>query len=144
MSEVESKKSIPIKLIIFWLLLIFLSIVVVVVSYVNYNEPLIGRSTIWLLIVFVTVTASYFNELEPSKKRYRFGYIFLIGGLFGVIIWVFMFGIGILDLMSEEIGLSDGETLVFSFLISYGLGALIGDLFGRYRKYKGAGYAPKL
>jgi len=144
MSEVESKKSIPIKLIIFWLLLISLSVVVVVVSHVNYNEPLIGRSTIWLLIVFVTVTASYFNELEPSKKRYRFGYIFLIGGLFGVIIWVFMFGIGILDLMSEEIGLSDGETLVFSFLISYGLGALIGDLFGRYRKYKGAGYAPKL
>jgi len=51
-----------------------------------------------------------------------------------------MFGIGILDLLSEEIGLSDGETLVLSFLISYGLGALI----GRYRKYKGAGYAPKL
>jgi hypothetical protein len=126
------------------LLLIFLSIVVVVVSYDNYNEPLIGRSTIWLLIVFVTVTASYFNELKPSKKRYRFGYIFLIGGLFGVIIWVFTFGIGIRDLMSEEIGLSDGETLVLSFLISYGLGALIGDLFGRYRKYKGAGYAPKL
>ena len=144
MSEAESKNSIPRTLILFWFLLISLSVVVVVVSHLNYNEPLLGRSTFLLIIVFVTVITSYFNELKPSKKRYRFGYIFLIGGLFGVIIWVFMWPIGFLDFMSEQFGLSEDTTLVLSFLVSYGLGAILGDFFGRYRKYNGAGYSPNL
>jgi hypothetical protein len=144
MNDIATKKSVPMWFKVFWIIFISSSIIVAIVAHINFNQPLLGKSTFGVILVCIIAISSYLSELKPSKKKYRLAYMFYFGLLTGILIWVFIFARGVLDWMMNEIGFLDGTTLVLSFLMSWGFGAVVGDLIGRFRKYKGPGYSPVL
>ncbi len=144
MSDFQLKNHTPTWMKILWIAIISFSIIVVFVAHINFNEPLLGRSTFVVIFGCIHVVSSYIFELKPSKKKYRLAYIVYLGLLSAIFIWFFMLPLGVLDWMTYEVGLSDGATLVASFLISWGIGAVVVEIIGRIRKYKGPAYNPFL
>ena len=79
----------------------------------------------------------------PSIRTNRILYIVIFGIFFGGIIWMFLYATGIVRLMIDLIAPNENTAIGLSLVVSFGIGAILGDLFGRYRNYRGpAKYSP--
>ena len=134
--ELEAKKSKPRWWTPYWIVLIVLTIITGFALPVFLNAPL-EKGILAMILTLLLLCFAYYIRVKPSIRINRILYIVVFGGLFGAIIMFFMAVSGIVRWMTNVVGLNDVTVYILTFVVSFGIGVILGDLFGRYRNYKG-------
>ena len=132
MAEAKVAKSKPWWWRPYWIISLLLTVVFGVVGFFisgpEVLEP-VGLMTVALLFVGF----SYYISNRPSTNVNRAMYIMVGTAVIGCVLWLSWVISGFGRWMIQTVG-SDPYLLI-SFVVCYGIGALIGDLIGKTRNY---------
>ena len=137
MAESKTKKPKPKWWTVYWITLVVLTIIAGFALPVFLNVPLEKGIQTMILTLVVLGVGYYIRVKPPSIRTNRILYIVVFGAFFGAIIMFFMAVSGIVRWMTNVVGLNDVTVYILTFVVSFGIGVILGDLFGRYRNYKG-------
>jgi hypothetical protein len=119
---------------LYWIV-IFASTIIVGVTLPIFQQIPWETALVCLCLVLVFEGLAYYGRVKPSITLNRFMYI-LMGVPIGFVLWF------ILALFNRAIVFGSGVdgnpvNFIVSLSICFGVGAVIGDLIGRARHYKG-------
>jgi hypothetical protein len=99
-----------------------------------FRESISWEQAIILLAFFLVVEGiAYYARVKVSIRLNRVMYI-LLGAPIGFVLW--LIAATFLSRIYTQ-GLSEDIAIIVSLAVCFGIGALIGDLIGRARHYKG-------
>ena len=97
-----------------------------------------------MILALVMLGFGYYIRVKPPSIRInRILYILLFGVFFGGIIWMLMYASRIVTWIINILGPTEYAGIALSLVVSFGIGAILGDLLGKFRNYKvSAQYSP--
>ena len=120
----------------YWIVLVVAIIIigVVIPVFLNFN---VERSILISGLFLFVLGLAYYVRVKPSIIINRIVYIVGFGFLFGTIIWMFLYASGFFKWMVNAFSLIEDEGVALSLVLCFGIGAILGELFGKHRNYKG-------
>ena len=116
-----------------WIATLLLTIASGFVSYFLLNVPL-ERAVSAVALTFFCIGIAYYIRVRPSMKVNRAIYILLGITPIGFCIWIVVGLIGLSRLLLNAVG--PLPSLIISWIVCLGVGALIGDWIGKRRTYQ--------
>lgn len=116
----------------YWITLVIVTIILgVIVPF--FMHVSFEKAATYLILALIAEGIAYYGRVRPSISLNRIMYI-LLGAPIGFVLWIisaaFLSGI-------YAQGPSEDVAIIVSLAVCFGLGALIGELIGRARHYKG-------
>jgi hypothetical protein len=130
--EEKSSKSEPRWWKPYWIALFIMTIVVGVTLPFFVHFPL-EKAVTYIALTLIVEGIAYYGRVKQSIGLNRIMYI-LLGVFIGGVIWII--SAFFLSRIFTQ-GPNEDVAIVVSLVVCFGLGALIGDLIGRARHYKG-------
>ena len=118
---------------IYWLIIVIATIIIGTTLPFLQNISL-DRAALYLILALAAECVAYIGQTRPSISLNRFMYI-LLGLPIGFVLWYIVVLLS-LNIFGGEI---NGDFLfsIVSLVACFGVGAIVGDLIGRLRHYKG-------
>jgi hypothetical protein len=116
-----------------WISVILSSAVLGVVGHLVWHVP-IERIVGGVALTFLCTGVAYYIRVRPSRKVNRVMYVLVGITPIGFILWIFWAVSGIGRWITAMVGAL--PSLLISWAVCYGTGALIGDWIGRRRNYR--------
>ena len=103
---------------------------VVIPFFLNHNFE---RGVFGTILTLLVLCFGYYIRVKPlSIRSNRISiYIVGLGSIFGGIIWMFLLGIGVVRWMIYVMGPNENIGIGLSIVVSFGIGAILGDLIGK-------------
>jgi len=98
-----------------------------------FTHVTVDRTIIGLALSFLGLGIAYYIRVRPSIRVNRALYILLGITPIGFVIWIIWAISGIGRWVTQTAG--PGPSLLISWIVCYGIGALIGDWIGKKRNY---------
>jgi hypothetical protein len=116
----------------YWIILVIATIVIGIT--LPFRQGISWEQAIILLAFFLVVEGiAYYARVKVSIRLNRVMYI-LLGAPIGFVLW--LVAATFLSRIYTQ-GFSEDIAIIVSLAVCFGIGALIGDLIGRARHYKG-------
>lgn len=133
MSKVKTKGSKPWWWKPLWIGVIVFTILLGFANFFLWHVPL-GRVMGGVVLTFIGIGFTYYIRVRPSMKINRALYILFGITPIGFGLWIIWATSGIGRLLNKLVGAL--PSLLISWIVCYGIGALIGDWIGRRRNYR--------
>jgi len=136
LTETKSERSKTAWYTSYWILLAILTIIIGIVL------PLLlggvsAKNIVFVVITLLVLGLSYYARVKSSKTTNRFVYIVFLGAFIGALLWLFLLVTRFFEWITNITGLDQDIAIAISLILCFGIGAIIGDLIGKYRNYKG-------
>lgn len=137
MNDADTKKSMPKGWKPFWILLLVALIIATIVRF-TFTSSQLDKAILYTVLSFALLGLAYYVRVKPpSVKMNKLVYRGLLGFWFGLIIWLVLLTLGVVNYLTNTVGLDDVLVVLITFGFSFAVGICLGDLIGRYRNYKG-------
>jgi hypothetical protein len=117
----------------YWIALVIITIALEVANYFFLNVPL-ERATIGLILALLCMGFAYYIRVRPSIRVNKALYILLGITPIGFLLWIVWAISGISRWITDTIGAF--PSLIISWAVCCGIGALIGNWIGKRRNYR--------
>ena len=117
----------------YWIALAIVTIALGVFNYLFLNASLQG-ATIGLILALLGIGFAYYIRVRPSFRVNKALYILLGITPIGFLLWIIWAISGIGRWVTDTIGAF--PSLIISWAVCYGIGALIGNWIGKRRNYR--------
>jgi len=132
MSKVKAKSSKPLWWKPLWIATLLATIASGVAGFFLLDVPL-ARAVGGVALTFLCIGIAYYIRVRPSIRVNRAVYILLGITPIGFVLWIIWAISGIGRWVTQTAG--SGPSLLISWIVCYGIGALIGDWIGKRRNY---------